>query len=206
MPRSPFASPLVWVLFAAIILVAVARSFLDESGAPPRLPDLGQVPPFRLSTPERAAFGSEDLRGTVYVASFFFTRCPSICSVLMNAMAQLQQRLKGVEGVRLVSVTVDPANDTPESLAEYAETLGVDAARWTLLTGERERIRELLVAGFRVAMGEEEVVGENLIDIAHSGKLVLVDQKGRIRGFYDYNQAGVNAVFRDSRSLATTAP
>ena len=69
--------------------------------------------------------------------------------------------------------------------------------------------------GFRVPMGEVETPGENvidedlgesLIDIAHSGKLVLVDQEGRIRGFYDHNQAGVNAVLRDSLSLAEKKP
>ena len=150
------------------------------------------------------AFGSEDLRGTVYVANFFFTRCPSICPLLMNGMAQLQEKYRAVraEGIRLVSFTVDPENDRPDRLKEYAGTCGVDAARWTLLTGEHESVRKLLVEGFRVAMGEPETVGENLIDIAHTGKFVLVDQQGGIRGFYDYHQAGLDTVFKHSLGLA----
>ena len=195
-------------LVLIIILVAVARSFFRTEPSNPAPEILFEVPSFSLLTPEGRAFGSEDLRGTVYVANFFFTRCPSICPVLMNGMAQLQERYRAVraERIHLVSFTVDPVNDRPERLKEYAGTCGVDAARWTLLTGELESVRKLLVEGFRVAMGEPQSVGENLIDIAHTGKFVLVDPQGRIRGFYDYNQAGLDALFKNSLAVAKEKP
>ena len=83
--KSLLAHPLVWVLFTGMILVGVARSMLwdpapstrSPQATPVTVPDvLGHVPSFRLVTPEGRDFGSEDLHGTVYVANFFFTRCP----------------------------------------------------------------------------------------------------------------------------------
>ena len=97
-PRTPVSRLLIWVLFAGIILVALSRSlFLDPPatpGSPLQNLELGQVPTFSLVTPEGLAFGSEELRGTPYVANFFFTSCPSICPALMNAMKSLQDRYR----------------------------------------------------------------------------------------------------------------
>ena len=215
--KSLLAHPGVWVLFTGIILVGVARSMFWDPAPSTRSPDdtrattqeiLGEVPSFRLVTPEGRDFGSEDLHGTVYVANFFFTRCPTMCPALMGAMAHLDRRYRdqGVEDVHLVSFTVDPETDRPEHLAQYARTQRIDPARWTLLTGERERISKLLVEGFRVAMGDRQIVGENLIDIAHSGKFVLVDQQGRIRGFFNHDGVGLDAVFEQSLDLAKEKP
>ncbi len=212
--RTPVSRLLIWVLFAGIILVALSRSlFLDPPatpgpGSPLQSLELGQVPNFSLVNPEGLAFGSEELHGTPYVANFFFTSCPAICPLLMNAMKSLQERYhaEGIAGVRLVSFTVDPATDTPERLKDFASAQGVDPARWTLLTGEREPIRKLLVEGFRVSMGEPVSVGENLIDIAHTGKFVLVDSEGKIRGFYNYDEEGRDALFRRSLSVLEEKP
>ncbi len=210
--RTPVSRLLIWVLFAGIVLVALSRFLFLDPPAPPGSPlqnlELGQVPPFSLTDPEGLAFGSEELRGTPYVANFFFTSCPSICPLLMNAMSSLQERYgaQGIAGVRLVSFTVDPATDTPERLKEYASAQGVDARRWTLLTGEREPIRKLLVEGFRVSMGEPVSVGMNLIDIAHSGKFVLVGPQGKIRGFYNYDEEGRDALFQHSLSVLEEKP
>ena len=73
--------------------------------------------------------------------------------------------------------------------------------RWKLLTGPRDQIQELLIEGFRVPMGEPVEVRPDLIDIAHSGKLVLVDGNGEIRGYYEYDRAGVAKLYEDSLAL-----
>jgi protein SCO1/2 len=191
----------VWGLFAAIVLVALARSMLRPET--PALPVLHEVPDFALVNERGEPFGSADLKGSVYLANFVFTRCPSMCPALMHSMAQLQERYRaaGVDGVRLVSFSVDPEHDTPERLLQYGESYGVDPARWHLLTGERTQMRELLLDGFRVMMGEPEKVGD-LIDVAHSGKLVLVDRQGRIRGYYGTDGPGLDEAFRRSKELA----
>lgn len=192
----------MWAFFAGIVLLTLIRPLLRFDPAPP--PVLGELPAYSLVDPGGAEFGSEQLAGRVYVANFFFTSCASICPPMMRAVKTLQDRLRaeGIDGVRIVSVTVDPETDTPGRLAEYGAALGVDPARWTLLTGERDEIRVLAVEGFKTAMGEREEVAEGgLFDIAHAGKLVLIDRRGRIRGYFDYDALGLDEVFHRARHL-----
>ena len=85
--------------------------------------------------------------------------------------------------VRFVSISTDPAADTPEVLTRYAVTLGADK-RWSFLTGPRAAIFELSIAGFKLALADADGVDvkEKFI---HSTKLVLVDRHGWIRDYYD---------------------
>ena len=69
---------------------------------------------------------------------------------------QLERRYReeGVEEVRLVSFTVDPAHDTPERLRDYARSRSLDLERWSLLTGAEPGVRSVVVDGFALPMGE----------------------------------------------------
>ena len=203
MPRGNLLRhPLVWVVFAAIAIAGVVQAVRHE--LPVRSAKLGVVPPFTMIAADGAPFGSDDLRGKVWIASFFFTRCRSQCPALMGDLAELEDRYKqsGVTGVRLVSFSVDPEHDRPEVLREYGAALGVDPARWTLVTGDLGAMRELLLGGFKVPMDEREQLGEDLFDVGHSGKVVLVDRKGKIRGYYNTDEAGLDELYSRSRGLA----
>src|SRR5205823_2030054 len=82
----------------------------------------------------RAPYGSEDLRGRVWVANFIFTSCTSSCPRLTSKMAIVQRRARNTdESVHLVSFSVDPDNDTPARLAAYAEQYHYNPLRWTFL-------------------------------------------------------------------------
>jgi protein SCO1/2 len=196
--RSIFSNPFVWAFFAGVVVLTLIRPLLRFEPDPP--PVLGTIPSFSLVDPAGEAFGSDDLEGRVYVANFFFTSCTSICPPMMHAVSTLQDRFRdaGIDDVHLVSITVDPETDTPERLAEYAARFGVDSGRWTLLTGEIDTIRRVAVEGFKTALGERAEVEGGFFDIAHSGKLVLVDGRGRIRGYYDYDALGMDELFNRS--------
>jgi protein SCO1/2 len=177
-------------------MITLMRPLLRREPPPP--PVVGRLPDFSLVAASGEPFGSENLRGKVWVASFFFTRCPSICPELMKSMAELQRRYaeeRGLAAIRLVSISVDPANDTPERLREAAGRYGVDPARWVLLTGDPDRVRDLCVNGFKLAMSDPVPGAGGAIDIAHSGKLVLVDPDGGIRGYYASDEMGIDEVF-----------
>jgi protein SCO1/2 len=203
--RSVLRSPFLWAFFAGIVLLTAIRPLLRHEPDPPAL--LGRLPAWRLVAADGRPFGSAELGGRVYVADFIFTRCASICPRLTDAMAALQRRLDaaGLDGVRLVSVSVDPDHDTPERLREYGERWGVDPRRWTLVTGELADVRRLVLEGFRTPLGEPDPDG-NLVDIAHSTRLVLVDGSGGIRGYYDSDAAGVDEVFHRARQLVGKDP
>jgi protein SCO1/2 len=185
--------------------VTLIRPLLRREPPPP--PVLFPVPRFELVDTAGRPFGSDELRGHVYVASFFFTRCPSICPTLMHELAALQARYRaaGLDSIRLVSITVDPAHDTPERLRAAQERYGADPARWLLLTGAPEAIRTLAVQGFRVPHGEVVNRDDGAFDIAHTGKLMLVDARGELRGYYDSTAAGFDEVYWRSRHVLQEA-
>ena len=199
--RSIFSNPFVWAFFAGVVVLTLIRPLLKFEPDPP--PVMGVIPAFNLVDQEGEPFGSADLEGRVYVANFFFTSCSSICPPMMHAVSTLQDRFgdAGVDEVHLVSITVDPETDTPERLTEYAARFGVDPERWTLLTGEIDTIRRVAIGGFKTALGDRAEVEDGFFDIAHSGKLVLVDRRGRIRGYYDYDALGMDEVFNRSRHV-----
>ncbi len=194
-------NPFVWAFFAGVVILILIRPLLRFEPAPP--PPLWALPRYSLTDQNGHPFGSEDLRGHVYVASFFFTRCPSVCPAVMGAMSRLQEQLaKGeMDRVRLVSISVDPAEDTPLRLEEYGHRFGQDPARWALLTGDPETVRKLLFEGFKVPLGDRRELGGGLYDIAHTAKLALVDGQGRVRGFYDATDRGLDEAFHRARRV-----
>ena len=194
-------SPFLWAFLIGIVTITLIRPFLRFEPDPP--PVLYTLPPFELTSASGEAFGSADLEGSPYVASFFFTHCPSICPTLMRSVNSLTERLdaEGVEGVRVISISVDPENDSPAVLSRYARRIGADSPRWTLLTGTLGTIRSLLIEGFRVPIGDREERPAGLYDIAHTGKLVLVDAHGNVRGYYDSTKMGLDEVFHRAQHV-----
>ncbi len=202
--RGLLKNPFLWAFVIGIVTLTLLRPLLIHRPDPP--PVGWQLPEFTLTDQLGEPFGSRDLAGDVYVASFFFTSCPTICPRLMEQVKKLQWGFDeyDVEDVRLISISVDPETDTPERLAAYAEGLGVDPARWRLLTGDRAEIRRLLEQGFKVAMGQRSE-DDAMFDIAHSAKLVLVDPQGGHRGYYDTDDEGLDEVFHRSQHVLREA-
>ena len=200
-PRSLWSSPYLWAALAGLILIPLMRPLLRFEPDPP--PVLYPLPDFELVDSTGAAFGLEKMRGSVHVVNFIFTRCPSICPLLTRSMLELDRRYQqeGVEGVRLLSITVDPEFDRPPVLAEYAHRHGIDTRRWSLLTGPLDEVRRVVVEGFKTPMGERETNGAGLMDIAHTGKLVLIDANGAVRGYYDSDELGLDEVFHRSQHV-----
>ncbi len=186
-------NPFVIAFVVGCVTVTLMRPLLRYEPKPP--PILSTLPEFSLVDTSGRPFGSADLRGQVWIASFFFTRCPSVCPLLMQHMAELEKRYAddGIQGIRLVSITVDPAYDTPAVLRDAEPRYGVDPARWTLLTGAPDAVRTLLRDGFRVP-GFESAASANG-DIPHTTKVVLVDPSGNVRGYYDTDADGLDEVY-----------
>lgn len=179
-------------LALAVTLGLMARSIRPR--AP--LPVLGHVPSFRLVDEKDAPFTSEAMLGHVSVVDFIFTRCPSACPRLTATMARLESRLRqsGPSGqtagdVRFVSISVDPENDTPAVLADYAVKSNADLSRWTFATGPADDVSRAVVLGFKVSAAKvARQAGD--YDVIHGNWLVLVDRKGDFRGYYQVEGDG----------------
>ncbi len=150
----------------------------DEDNGLPVFPELDstglEVGPYELVDLEGKPFDSSSLEGEVYVVDFFFTACPVQCPKLSQAFERLQNKL-GDQGLRLLSISVDPTNDTPEELQRYAKKYNAKPSQWTFLTGGREEIERVAHEVFRVP----------LQDRLHTEKFILVDRQGEIVDFYN---------------------
>lgn len=161
-----------------------------------------QIPSFSYINQNGKEISKKDLLGKVFVADFFFSTCPTICPKMTTQMKRLQSLTKDVEEIRFLSFTINPKNDTPDVLLEYAKQYGVSLDNWDFLTGEEEATHYLGVKGFLVhARADEDELG----GFAHSPSLVLVDRKGHIRGVYDGTQTKeVDQLNLDIRKLLRT--
>ncbi|HUM10321.1 MAG TPA: SCO family protein [Myxococcaceae bacterium] len=193
----PSLQPWLWAGFLALVMgLPVLRSALP---APVHLPPvLGTVPDFRLVDQTGAPFGPAQLTGRVWVADFVFTRCPDVCPRMTERLAGVHRALG--DRVDIVSVSVDPEYDTPERLADFARAHAAESAHWHFLTGDSRHVQEAVLRGFKVAFSRES---EDIASITHGVHLVLVDGGGRIRGYYDSNDAdALERLVADARRLA----
>ena len=167
------------------LALAVALALLARSIRPkPPLPVFSQVPAFQLLDERGAPYTVSSLQGHTTVVDFIFTRCPSSCPRLTRRMGELQARLaKDGSGVRLASFSVDPENDTPAVLSQYAAKAGADLDRWTFVTGPVDDVIKTVVQGFKVSAAKF-ARGANDYDVTHGDWFVLVDRAGQIRGYY----------------------
>lgn len=159
------------------------------------LPVLFDAPRFTLIDQTGKPFESASLKGKVWTTTFFFSECDGVCPGMMARLRSLQSTLRD-ERISFVSFTVDPANDTPERLAEYAASIGPGEQRWHLLTGTVDEMK-------RVAM-DFKLPYEQPAD--HSSKILLIDQAGRVRGLYSTGVADeMRQLVVDASSLLDSA-
>lgn len=200
-----FLQRYIWVLAAIVGVLSLTLLKMCQSRTLQRLPVLYVMPSFELTDQGGQPFGTKQLEGKVWVASFIFTSCKVECPAIGRANTLLQEKLAGTP-VQLVSVSVDPEFDTPQALTTWGKDFGVDPARWHLLTGERAAIEKLVIEGFRSHMGDKKVEG-GLVQIAHTMKLVLVDQLGGIRHYFDAtDDKAVALVVDHAKALVEEGP
>jgi protein SCO1/2 len=134
------------------------------------------VPDTRFVDQRGKPFSLRDLRGRSVVLAFVYTRCSDAreCPLVSAKFALLQRKLAG-QPVHLVEVTLDPSYDTPPVLARYGKQFDADPARWTLATGDPQRVLDF-AAQFEVTAFPDQRVG-----LIHDERTVLIDPSGVIR-------------------------
>jgi protein SCO1/2 len=156
---------------------------------------LGQVPHFTLTSQTGAEFDSKTLAGKVWVADFMFTRCMGPCPRMSSRMHWVQKQTAGMENLRLVSFTIDPQHDTPAVLTEYATRFRAEPGRWWFLTGPESTLQELNRNAFKLG----DIDGS----MTHSTRFILVDGRGRIRGYYHTEEGeSLDPLVSDIRRVA----
>ena len=148
------------------------------SNSDAKLETIGKAPKFELTNQDNVKISNEKYKGKVYVLEFFFTTCPSICPKMNMSMLEIEKTFFGNPNFGIVSITIDPAHDTPQVLKDHRKLLGVKSSNWNFLTGDKATIMDLSNKGFNLYAGENAKVNGGF---EHSGLFALIDKEGNIR-------------------------
>ncbi len=206
--RRPWVAGLALLSILSVAELAQASDGggIDLAARPTSPAIFGEVGEFSFFAQDGTIKTREDLLGEPWLFMSFFTRCAGPCPQMTTQMRAAQDELEGVP-CALISLSVDPGFDTPAVLGRYAEDWGADTERWSFLTGDEEEIYELIRENFSLGVArlrEEDL--EMGMQVTHASRLVTVDAKGRIRGYYDgETEEGRLAAVQRVKSLAREA-
>lgn len=156
------------------------------------------APAFDLTNQTGERVTSESLAGRPLLVDFIFTQCPGPCPILTSTHVAVQRALPDDvrSAVQLVSISLDPANDTPEAMTAYGLARGVAFDNWSFLTGPKDRLDSLLGAyGVGRTRGEDG-------QIEHTVITFLIDHQGRIVKRYLGLQHDPSEIAQDITKLA----
>ena len=197
---------LEFIVWGALILtvLGIAGAFVYKRFQSPALalPVIAPVGNFSLTNQHGKAVSAPDFRGNVWVANIIFTRCAGPCPLMTKAMKELQEATD--PRVRLVTLTTDPSNDTPEVLKQYGEKYGADFKRWSFLTGAKDELARLAVNGLKLVAQEKPAAErENPVDLfIHSTLFVVIDGKGDLRAAFELDDPALKLKIEEAtRSL-----
>jgi uncharacterized membrane protein YozB (DUF420 family)/cytochrome oxidase Cu insertion factor (SCO1/SenC/PrrC family) len=184
-----------WVMFAgkrsdglksgAGILTALSKSDEQSSNTVKPEPDsvkisfpARELPNFDFPECMGGTVSRDGLKGKPWIASFVFTRCVTTCPMITREMMELHRRVeKTSPDVKFVSFSVDSSYDTADVLKKYAEIFSADHERWKFVTGDEQKIHDLIREGFTLAvmpnLGSERKPG---FEVAHTNRVVLVNE------------------------------
>ncbi len=192
----------ITAVIAVIGLMMMSLSVIQLAQVPEvkLLEPLQTLPEFELTDQFGRPFTNADLKGKLTVAEFIFTRCPSACPVMSRRTAELYNLYENTPKVQFISITVDPDYDTEEVLQRYAKMHGVTDERWKFLRHPNlQTIVDLCEKGFLMAAEK--------LPAGHPTKLVVLDARGAIRAYFDYNDVNLIAVMKLAlRRLAEEFP
>ncbi len=145
------------------------------------------ISPFSLINQDGQQVSQELVKGKILVANFFFTTCPTVCPKMNNRLKKVHDHYQPEDQLIILSHTVWPEVDSIPLLKAYSEQYEANNSRWQFLTGDKKHLYDLARKSYLVAPSVNDPFydhgGEG--DFIHTENIVLVDQKGRIRGFYD---------------------
>jgi len=187
-----------------IAILACALAFVACSEPEEPMRTLFHVPSFELTDDDGTPFQSSELVGHVWIASFLYTTCTTICPTLASQLGTIEQRTASHgQDVLLVSISVDSETDTPERMHTFAERFRHDPARWHFLTGRPETVRATIQRGFLMPEPTRHELPEGGYDVLHGANVMLFDRAGGCRGLYRTTGDGLDDLLHDIERLVS---
>ncbi len=150
------------------------------------------VPDFALVDQTGRTVRLSQFRGTPVAVTFAYTRCPvaTACPMTMTKFAKIDAALAKRSYGELLTITVDPQNDTPEVLRDFASRIGADPKRWKFLTGDPKAVA-------RAAESFGVLYYPDHGQIVHSQAVAVIDPAGKLATIYYGEMWDPETVLRD---------
>jgi protein SCO1/2 len=160
---------------------------------------LKQLPSYNFVNQNGKKLTGKDWDNKILVVDFFFTHCPVICPKMTKSLKHIEENFKDDSAIQLASFSVDPVRDSSAQLKKYSALFGLNTRRWNLITGSKKDIYKLARNGFALVATDGDGGPDDFI---HSDKIVLVDARKNIRGYYDgTNSAEIDKLITDIKKL-----
>ncbi len=187
----------LYAVFAGVVLLVLGFNIFRPIKV---LPRITLAPGLALRDQDGARLTNEDLRGRIVLYNFAYAQCGAACVPMHDPMRAIQTQLSTIDtagvAVSLVTISFDPARDTPDALRAYAKQIGADAQVWRVATGDAAALKYALGDTFNVYY-EAKPDGTFAFDPMY----VLVDGWGVIRAYYKTTPPRVDILARDLRLL-----
>lgn len=161
-----------------------------------------KIPDFGLVNQQGEVVRIRDLSGQAFVLNFIFTRCKvaKMCPASTNRMASLQREApaRGLAALRFVTITFDPAYDTPPVLNQYAKMFGIDPHNFDLLTYPRPEFIDRLLYLFGILTRDEKGT------ITHNSMTYLIDAEGRVALKQNGPEWSADKILHAAEALSTS--
>ena len=184
-----------------ILLACLSLTSPGSPDPPSELADIGPAPAPGVSLTDQAGkpFSLNRLRGKAVVVSFVYTTCNGSCPATTSSLARSQTALREArlwgKRVEFVSISLDPARDTPAVLKGYSQVYGADLDSWHFLTGEPGRVAKVVADwGMWARFGPAGTLD-------HPSRVFLVDPAGRQREIYNLDFLKPETLVRDVRTV-----
>ncbi len=157
------------------------------------------VADFKLINQNGQTITQDDYKDKIYVTDFFFTSCKTICPVMTDNMAKIQEAFLKDDTIMFLSLSVTPEIDSISVLREYANNKGVIDSKWNITTGDKKHIYELARKSYFAVVEQGD---GGLQDFIHTPNFILIDKKKQIRGIYDgTNDEDIERIINDIKIL-----
>ncbi len=197
--------------FCALLLVLNYRGQSPDDSSATNLPDSKpafiqpdhprSLVDFTLTDSAGHTVTRTNLDGKILVVDFLFTSCSLTCPVVNTQMAQIQRLTTNQPDIKLVSITVDPRDDTPTVLQKYGARFGADPNRWLFLTGQKVALYDLIGKSF-LAQDLNDPFSNMPGNFSHTERIAVMDAQGNLRGYFDgLNQNTAGAVVEEIAKL-----
>lgn len=161
-----------------------AAGSVESQGPPPEALALLQIPEFTMRDQNGREHTRDIFKGNWTIMAFSFTNCPTACPIMHSHLIRAQELLKGTP-VKIVTISVDPENDTPEVMKAYAQRVTADESRWTFLSGDVTTMRRV-VEGLKFALRDDPSIivtlpdGRTMPNILHPTQFIIVSPDVKI--------------------------